>query len=507
MTKYHWLVLVATFSVFGLLVFWPHLSYPFPFHIDEWHHLTEAKRLVNPANYFNWLQAVPGRATVGLEIGFQFWLLLLSRIFNIISIYKFLPALWAVFSGATLFFVAYQKSTKNFLVAWLSLVFFMAIRTNTNLTGLWFFTPLSFSFPFIFLYTYFISEGILAKSKKLLFSGFLIMLGLLFCHPLSVLFSFPILAIFIAINYRDALKEKWLWLFLPIIFLGGVGFFSLVFGINPIVAMGKIFSLLKFSRGWGVLELNNSIFELYPWLAWFWAIIGFSYLLSQDQNIRRYSFYLLWPIVLLSSTLLYRLIGVSFFSPFQRNLYYLTLALPNLSGYGLYYFTQKTLPKWLASWSNPPQSGRGIQTSRADKTAQLIGGGLIVVTFLIVFWGYYELPTTSRLYKIITVDDYKTIQLLAQKPPIIIMSTPPIGTALTALTNNEPVGSINFYGDRKIVESFYLKSNCQQKKKILDSVGATLVYWPTSIKPLDCSWGKLLRQSRDSQLFTIIETK
>ncbi|MFA6253936.1 MAG: hypothetical protein WC640_01590 [Candidatus Paceibacterota bacterium] len=493
MTNLRWTILAITLLSFGLLVFWPHFSYPFPFHVDEWHHLTEAKRLANPADYFTWLRAEPGRAMSGLEVGFQLIILLLSKVFNVVLIYKFLPALWAIFSGLALFFVAYQKGSKNFLLAWLSLLFFMAIRTNANLTGLWFFTPLSFSFPFIFLYAYFISEGILTANRRYLFYGFFIMFGLLFCHPLSVLFSLPIIAIFDLINYRQAVKEKWLWIFSLLIFIVGVGFFALVFGKSLIAALEQIFSLLKFSRGWGVLELNNPLFELYPWPAWLWALVGMSYLLHQDQ--RHYSFYLLWSIVLIFSTLIYRFVGFSFFSPFQRNLYYLTLVIPLFSGYGLYYFTQKTLPSWLVNWPEKQRYSR------------LIGGILIVTSFLAIFAGYFNLPRESRLYKVINSDDYEAIQFLAQKPKTIVMGTLPFGTALVALTDHEPVGAINFYGSRKTVENFYRPSNCEQKQKIIESTGATIIYWPRTMKTLDCPGLKVLRQSKSSSLFSVVKIK
>ncbi|MFA5023075.1 MAG: hypothetical protein WC385_01835 [Candidatus Paceibacterota bacterium] len=489
MSKIKWLILVLTLAVFGLIIFWPHLSYPFPFHVDEWHHLTEAKRLANPGEYFNWLQAEPGRATSGLEIGFQVLLLFLSKIFNIISIYKFLPALWAIFSGLALFFVAYQKSFKNFFLAWLALIFFMAIRTNANLTGLWFFTPLSFAFPFIFLYTYFLSEGILMANKKYLLSGFFIMLALLIFHPLSVLFSLPIFVIFVAINYRQVIKLKWIGLAGGIIIVAGIGFFALIFGENLFVALKHIISLLSFPRGWGVLELNNSLFELYPWPAWLWAIIGTIYLVHRDP--RRYSFYLIWPAFLLGSTLFYRLVGISYFSPFQRNLYYLTLALPFLSGCGLYYFTQKTLPRWLTTWPNQKIASR------------VISGTLIIVTFFVIFVGYYNLPKQSLLYRVITPDDYATLQFLAKEPKTIVMGTPFIGTALVALTDHEPVGAINFYGQRQPVENFYLRGDCAEKRKIIESTGAKIVYWPKALKPLDCPWLKLVHNASSSKLFTV----
>ena len=102
--------LIIAVAIFGwLLVYSPHFDYRFPFHVDEWHHITEAVRFNHPAEYFQFLTAEPQRRFSGLEIGFHILLSLIGRIFDLVLIYRFLPATWAILTALTLFYVFYNK--------------------------------------------------------------------------------------------------------------------------------------------------------------------------------------------------------------------------------------------------------------------------------------------------------------------------------------------------------------------------------------------------------------
>ena len=87
---------------------------------------------------------------------------------NLVLFYKFLPAIWAVFSALALFFLVYKK-TNDFYLGILAIIFFASIKSNLNLLGLWFFTPLTFSIPFILLYIYFFTEGIEKRDNQMIF--------------------------------------------------------------------------------------------------------------------------------------------------------------------------------------------------------------------------------------------------------------------------------------------------------------------------------------------------
>ena len=79
------ILLVAVVAIFTLLlVYEPHLSYPFPLHIDEWHHISQSIRLSNYGEYFRILQLETARRFDGIEIGFHAFLAVLSWVFNLI---------------------------------------------------------------------------------------------------------------------------------------------------------------------------------------------------------------------------------------------------------------------------------------------------------------------------------------------------------------------------------------------------------------------------------------
>ncbi|KKP88935.1 MAG: hypothetical protein UR94_C0045G0001, partial [Parcubacteria group bacterium GW2011_GWA2_36_10] len=128
MKKNHKILIIITLIAVFILVYQPHFNYPMPLHIDEWHHLSEALRMENYGEYFQALKAEATNKFSGMEIGFHFFLFLISWIFDLVAIYQFLPALWAAFSALAIFYVTYKKTNKNFWLAWLAIIFFASIR-------------------------------------------------------------------------------------------------------------------------------------------------------------------------------------------------------------------------------------------------------------------------------------------------------------------------------------------------------------------------------------------
>jgi len=323
------LVLIFTF----LLVYIPHYSYSFPRHIDEWHHITEAIKL-QKGEYSGGI--------IGYRIGFHILLLLLSKITNLVLVYQFLPAIWAAITAFVLFYVVYKKTDKQFYIALFSIIFFASIKSNVNITGLWFFTPLTFSLPFIFLYVYFFTKGIERQKKKFILTSLIIMTFLLFVHPISVLFAFPFLLIYSLVNLKY-IKKEWkffsIFLIIPIV---GALFFKSLFKIPWKLVIKNLFEGLQFRHNWGVLEINNSFFELYSFIGYILAIIGLVLIFRYKKNLKKYLVYAIWPIIVFISILIYKITGVSYLSPYQRNLYYFVISLPILSAFGLDYLLKLT---------------------------------------------------------------------------------------------------------------------------------------------------------------------
>jgi hypothetical protein len=222
-------ILLVGLTVIGvfLLVYYPHYHYPFPSHIDEWHHITEAIKL-QKGEYSGGFK--------GFRIGFHIILLLLSKIANLVLIYRFLPAIWAGFSVLVLFYVIYRKTSGQFYPALWAMLFFASIKSNVNITGLWFFNSLTFSIPFIYLYIYFFTEGIEKENNRFILASLAIMVMLVPVHSISVLFALPFLFLYSLSNFKYIVK-KW-------------KFFS---GFLIIPLMGMVFYKFMTKVPWGSL--------------------------------------------------------------------------------------------------------------------------------------------------------------------------------------------------------------------------------------------------------------
>ena len=149
--KYKHLLLGLLLVLVGLITFYPHYTYTYPLHVDEWQHLAQARSVyttgelskVNP--YF-----VEGDTYESYEHGFQVFLaMVLYNIgFDPVLAYKFLPALFMLL-GAISLFVLVSYLFKNYWIALLSVVFYLSLKSNVNIYGPWFFVPLTFALPFV----------------------------------------------------------------------------------------------------------------------------------------------------------------------------------------------------------------------------------------------------------------------------------------------------------------------------------------------------------------------
>lgn len=505
MKKRHKILILITLIFTFLLVYQPHLSYHWPLHIDEWHHISEGIRMSNYGAYFEMLRGNTTNRFQGLEVGFHFFLFMISWIFNLVWFYQFLPALWAVFSAIALFYVAYKKTNRNFIISWLTIIFFASIRSNVNLTGLWFFTPLTFAIPFIFLYIYFFSEGLEKQRRKYILISLAIMVFLIITHSISVLFAIPALLIYLAINYKYLLKEYKFFsvlLFIPLI---GVVFYKYTLAVPWPELAKHILNSLQFRYGWGVLEIHNSLTEVYHWIGYFLAAMGVISIIAL-KNSRKYLLYLLWPATTFAMVIIYKLTGVSFFSPYQRNLYYFALSLPLLSAIGLYTIIvaiKKYLYQLISSQKQTNFIKKFITLSVSLRINEeyvkiiqslittLIVSLMALAVLLLAFTNYYNPPAQVALYHVIEERHYKALEFIAKFPPTTVMATPFVSTALYPITGHTPVGTVFFYGDKKAVENFFLSPGCEEKNQIIQSFQVRYIISPVAF---DCGWELLYNQ-------------
>jgi len=475
------IVLVSIFVFF--LVYIPHYNYPFPRHTDEWHHITEAIRL-QEGKY-------SGEAT-GYEFGFHILLLLLSKITDLVLIYQFLPAIWAVFSVLVLFYLVYKKTDRQFLIALFAMIFFASIKSNVNITGLWFFTPLTFSLPFIFLYVYFFTEGIEKKNKKFILVSLAIMVMLLFVHSISVLFAISFLSIYALFNFKY-IKKEWkffsIFLIIPIV---GALFYKFMIKSSWQLLIKNLIDELQFNYNWYGLEgaeFNNSFFELYSLIGYVLVIIGLVFIFKSKESLKKYSAYLLWPVTVLILIVIYRKTGVSYLSSHQRNLYYFAISLPMLSAFGLDYLLKLT---------KKPLNMDFIKASKVEGDEEIFKKTALFIIFITIifftFISYTKIPKPIDLYQVIDNDDYQALLFLSTLPKsAVVMATPEISTALYPISQHEPIATAYFYGDRTDSDKFFRAIDCQTKEQILNKYQVKYVL---SESKIDCGWD-LIYDRRD----------
>ncbi len=427
----------------------PNISF-FPSHVDEWHHLSQARNLEEGSYNFNSLPS--------LEIGFHFFLFLLNKIFSLVPFYKVISLFWIFLTSIILFFLIYKITEKNFFVSIFSILFFGAIGRDNLFLGFPLFTPLTFATPLIFIYLFLFIEGLQQKNKKTIFISLIIMLSLILFHAPSVLFSFPILIFYLFLYKEFVKKEFQFFLLFLLVPLGGLFFYQLTTKIN-LFNLKNIFNLLIFPNNWGGVKITNiSFVNLYPLIGFLLGIVGGIGVFIQKR--KKYFPYFLLAGYLFISLLIFNIFKISLFSPVQRNYYYFLLSLPFLSSLGFNYllnFFKKHLNK--------------IDTLARYKKIKkgLVVFLIICILFLIYFPLFLERESFS--YQTISAEEYADLKYLSQFPlGNVIAPLQYLSVAIKSVSGHEPIATPYFFGDdviREDVNHFFEEITCAEKKFII----------------------------------------
>jgi hypothetical protein len=462
MKKGEKILLFITILLSSLIIYSIHFNYNFPIHGDEWIHISEATKISE------------GTYTPHIEIGFHIFLYTLSFLMDLILYYKFLPTLWFILSSLTLFFLVYKKSDNNYWLALLSIIFFASIKSNNNLTGISFFTPLTFSIPFIFMYIYFLTEGLERNNKKYILISLLIMLFILPFHAISVLFSIPSILIYSLIFHLKLIKKEWkffsFFILIPIL---GLLFYSSISNLS-LTDTNDLLEKIIFSKGWGVNERDNSFFETYSLTGYILSAIGI--IISIINKNKKYYFFIISIFTLFISITIFKIYGISPLSPFQRNLYYMTLMLPILSSYGLY-----TLIKLIKNNFN-------------KKLFIIITIILLIFTLIFTFKDYYKPYQDGQLIKYIEKEDYLALYYLKDYPKGKVLTEDRVQMTVYPLSLKKPVTETLTKIDEKRIDAirFYMLENCKDMNDILLKYDIKYV---VSKEQIDCNWKEIYNEN------------
>lgn len=468
------IILIFCLVLVALIVYYPHYSSPYPIHTDEWHHISEALKLVEG-------QYVQGIGT--FEVGFHIFLAFFSIFFDLVLFYKFFPAIWAVLTCIILFFITYSK-TKSYWTAIFSILFYASIRANINLGGIWFFTPLVFSIPFIYLYFFFFSEWVEKGKQKYLWFCLLSMSVLLFTHIISLTFAFLIFLIYSAIHYKFFIKKWKFFLSFVLIFIVALLFYK----FNLLISFQNLFfsivDAISFEYGWGVSEYNNSFLEIYSFGGYIFALIGFLVLARKRKDM----IYLIWPTVCLALILSFKLIEVSFFAPYQRMLYYFVISLPFLSAVGL----QTVSKKILAS----------LKKLRIGHNFALI---FLILFFVLVafslYVGYSYENEKYPLYSPVDQNSYEALSFLKNFSYGKVLANPFISQAVYPIARKEPYSSLYFDNSERanVSISILFYANCTEQK---DFIKKNNISYLVLNKELSCGFKEIY--SKEYHIYSFV---
>jgi hypothetical protein len=449
------LELILTLIIILLLSFLNILPYFFqdsinkglPLHNDELFHLNQAKYL-NSGNYeFNSLSS--------LEIGFHFFLFILDALFNLIKIYPFLSFFWMIFTCIILFLIIYNLTNENYFISLLTLIFFGSIGIDNFYLGMSFFTPLTFSVPFIFLYFFLFFEGLRLENKKYLFFSLIIMILLLFFHPPSTLFFMPLILLYF-LKYKSFLiKEyKFFFLFLLIPFIGILFYIILIKGYFK---SNFLLNLIYFDKNWAGIETFDKIIlnKLYSITNFILSLIGTIYLFWKKE--KRYYPYIFSSLILLLNLICFNKYSFSLFGPAQRIYFYLLIFLPLFSAFGIL-FIFRSIDSVLNNWI-------------VNKTIKKI----IIILFLsiILFFSYYSsISQKINFNSLITLNknELDVLMFLSKiESGNIILPLNHLSSFVKSFSDQEPIGTWYFYHPerKKNINSFYSIDNCDFKNSII----------------------------------------
>ncbi len=305
-----------------ILTFYPHLNYPYPLHVDEWFHITQAKQ-ISLNKKIDWYSRKEFK--LGLERGWHLFLALIQKTFNLNakqwiclpSIFHLL-AIFSTYLFVLNFFGKKQALISAFLIA--------LIPSNVTIGGPVFLVPVNLSLIFIPLALLF-AFGLL-KIKRIYnyLALFSILTFILYAHPPTAIVLLIILGIYFLLNFfskdkeaRERLKFLFLTTFLSVLV-------SIPNYLPEIQKKGL--EAIKFDF-WIYLKEIPSVYGTIPTI---FFVLGF-YFLSHFKNKEVWSL-LLSSIFLILIIVLFARFGLNFLIPYQRTYIPLFLLMSIIASFG-----------------------------------------------------------------------------------------------------------------------------------------------------------------------------
>ena len=320
--KWEIILLIPIILLVCILTLYPHMKYPYPLHVDEWFHISQAKQIVLQSDV-NWYTGE--NFELGMERAWHGFLAAVNFIFRpSITQWFYLPTILHIFGVLSVFYFVYKLfSKKEALIA--SLLVALS-PSNVTMGGPVFLIPLNLGLIFIPLALVFAFRLTKIKPIYNYFFIFLINLFLLYAHPPTAMVLLLILGVYFLLNIfskNDEYKKNAKYLFITIVL-------SLFLSIPNFIAeiQKKALQSITFDF-WVYLQAVPLLFGLIPTI---FFLVGFYYL-TQERRKEIWSL-LIASIVLIINILIFSVSGSTIILPYQRTHIPLFILMSIVASYG-----------------------------------------------------------------------------------------------------------------------------------------------------------------------------
>lgn len=431
---------------------------PFPHHFDEWSHIAQARHLMGEGSHPRLNPYLPQEwawSVSGFEHGFHVFLAEYSVLtgFDLVTGYQYLPALFTLFSALMLFLLV--KKAVNPTAGFLSLMFFVSIKSNVNVLGNWFLTPSMMSVLFVFASFHFFLAG-----KRIL--AFLNLACLALTYPPAMAFAAaPVLFKLLK------KKEDYYKLFIIIIIAS--------FLVLAVPKLRQLSSHAFFPSDWAQgFSLGNSQYSIIMFTLGFYGI-AYS---AKDERLRAP---LLFTALGVATIISHKLLGFTIIMPAVRSVYFLQAGLAIFAAVG----TMKLL-----------------SLLNADKRSMALG---VAAILLLQFHGYYSIPDEGlRIAPVMTNREYEVMRKMTDTEAIV-MADPVSSTAVYPTTGNRVfaiLGSNLAGGKRNLQYRFFTTEDCTLKERVINKNWEGSVY-VLSKKEIVCGFLKEEEGNEALRLYTM----
>ncbi len=448
--KYEYVFLILFLLFLGFIIYSPHIEYPLPLHMDEWHHLSQAKSLIQGDYEFN-----------QSSYKILFHILLIPFVLLPFYTWQFIPAIIAILIGITGYSICKKKW--GILEGLLFILILSSIKSNVHVLGLWFTTPLTLGIVLYLLLFYFYTTAITTDSVKHFYIALSITILTTLTYVLAFFALIPYIFALVILKRKSIshLKKHLLAFSLPA--LAGILIYSIT---NP--SIQTLFTRLLFDETFAVIPYTNSLFSVFSVIGFIFALIGM--IVIKEKHL------LLLPILQAIHLLVFVFLKVSPLIPYQRLLYFFAITLCLFAAIGVGYIIKKYR-----------------------------FGFIILLLFPLLFIGYADPDPRFSLYQAVDLNILPVFSVLStQEQGVVILNHFP-ANGLYLLANQKPFATTYFDNRQKLplIQEF-LQGSCETQKNILAKYS---IQYAILEKPSECEHFTLIYEKNYYYLYKIVPSR